>query len=60
LRYAGVIGGSEVEVRGTGTVIVSESDLKDQLVINTGDAVVVIRLAKGAMKKAAEDRDRDH
>ena len=59
LRYAGVIGGSEVEVRGTGSVIVSESDLKDQLVINTGDAVVVIRLAKGATKKAAEERDRD-
>lgn len=45
LRYAGVIGGTEVEVRGTGSVIVSESDPKDQLVINTGESVVIIRVA---------------
>jgi hypothetical protein len=43
LRYAGVIGGAEVEVRGPGNVIVSESDSRNEVVINTGESVVVIR-----------------
>lgn len=56
LRYAGVIGGTEVEVRGPGSVIVSENDLKDELVINTGEAVVVIRVTEGLLKKARDKR----
>jgi hypothetical protein len=53
LRYAGVINGTEVEVRGPGSVIVSESDAKNELVINTGDAVVVIRVPEGLLKGTA-------
>ena len=45
LRYAGVIGGAEIEVRGPGTVIVSENNSRSELVINTGESVVVIRAA---------------
>jgi membrane-associated protease RseP (regulator of RpoE activity) len=55
LRYAGVIGGTEVEVRGPGSVIVIESDHRDELVINTGEAVVVIRVP-GVVPKKAGDR----
>ncbi len=54
LRYAGVIGGTEVEVRGTGSVIVSESDDKDELVINTGESVVVIRVPAGLLRRSGE------
>ncbi len=53
LRYAGVIGGTEVEVRGPGSIIVSETDEKDELVINTGESVVVIRLSDLGRKRAA-------
>jgi hypothetical protein len=56
LRYAGVIGGTEVEVRGPGSVIVSESDVRDELVINTGDAVVVIRVPDGMVKKRVDKK----
>lgn len=54
LRYAGVIGGTEVEVRGPGSVIVSETEGKDELVINTGESVVVIRLADVVRKRSRE------
>ena len=54
LRYSGVIGGTEVEVRGPGSVIVSETDDKDELVINTGESVVVIRLADLKRKRSGE------
>ena len=53
LRYAGVIGSTEVEVRG-GAVVVSESDEKDQLIINTGESVIVIRLSDLARKRTPE------
>lgn len=51
LRYAGVIGSTEVEVRGPGSIVVSESDAKDELVINTGESVVLIRLSDPARKR---------
>lgn len=54
LRYAGVIGGTEVEVRGPGSVIVSETDGRDELVITTGESVVVIRVPEGARKGAKQ------
>ena len=54
LRYAGVIGGTEIEVRGPGSVIVSESDEKDELVINTGESVVTIRVADLKRKRSGE------
>ena len=54
LRYAGVIGGTEVEVRGPGSVIVSENDGKDELVISTGESVVVIRVPAGLLKRSGE------
>lgn len=57
LRYAGVIGGTEVEVRGPGSVVVSETDAKDELVINTGDAVVHIRLAD--LRKRSEEKPKE-
>ena len=43
LRYAGAVGGSEVEVRGLGTVIVDDSG--DEIVITTRDATIRIRPA---------------
>jgi PDZ domain-containing protein len=49
LRYAGAVGGSEVEVRGLGTVIVDDSG--DEIVITTRDATIRIRPA--AMPAAA-------
>ena len=54
LRYAGVIGNAEVEVRGPGSVIVSETGEKDELIINTGESVVVIRLADIVRKRSGE------
>jgi hypothetical protein len=41
LRYAGSVGGSEVEVRGLGNVVVDDSG--DEIVITTRDAVIHIR-----------------
>ena len=55
LRYAGVIGGTEVEVRGPGSVIVTETDGRDELVINTGESIVVIRVPE-SMRKASGDK----
>lgn len=43
LRYAGVIGATEVEVRSPASVVVSEGDNKDELIINIGESVIVIR-----------------
>jgi hypothetical protein len=54
LRYAGVIGGSEVEVRGPGSVIVSESEDKGEVVINIGESVVVIRAPEARARRAAD------
>jgi len=51
LRFAGVIGGTEVEVRGAGPVVVSESDEKDELIINTGESIVVIRVPESMRKR---------
>lgn len=53
LRYAGVIGSTEVEVRGPGSIVVSESDEKDQLIINTGESVILLRLSDLARKEKA-------
>jgi membrane-associated protease RseP (regulator of RpoE activity) len=52
LRYAGAVGGSEVEVRGLGTVIVDDSG--DEIVITTRDATIRIRPA--AMPAAAPQK----
>ena len=41
LRYAGAVGGSEVEVRGLGNVVVDDSG--DEIVITTRDATIRIR-----------------
>lgn len=43
LRYAGSVGGSEVEVRGLGNVVVDESS--DEVVITTRDATIRIKRA---------------
>lgn len=43
LRYAGVIGATEVEVRSPASVVVSEDENKDELIINIGESVIVIR-----------------
>ena len=45
LRYEGTIGGSEVEVRGSGAVVVTE-DAEDEIVITTPDATIHIRTKK--------------
>src|SRR5262249_53779840 len=60
LRYAGVIGGAEVGVRGAGTVIVSENDAKNEVVINTGESVIVIRASdlERALQKAKDAEKR--
>jgi membrane-associated protease RseP (regulator of RpoE activity) len=43
LRWAGAVGGSEVEVRGLGNVVVEDGG--DEIVIRTGDATIRIRPA---------------
>ena len=43
LRYAGAVGGSEVEVRGLENVVVDDSG--DEIVITTRDATIRIRKA---------------
>ena len=43
LRYAGVVGGSEIEVRGLGNVVVDDDG--DEIVITTRDATIRIRPA---------------
>jgi hypothetical protein len=57
LRYAGVIGGTEVEVRGPGSIVVSETDEKDELVINTGESVVTIRLTDVVRKRTTTNQN---
>jgi len=54
LRYAGVIGGAEVEVRGPGSVIVNEIDNKNELVINIGESVVRIRVPETMPKQKGD------
>jgi hypothetical protein len=46
LRYEGTIGGSDVEVRGSGAVVVSEEPGDQELLITTPDATIRIRKAK--------------
>ena len=45
LRYEGTIAGSQVEVRGSGAVVVTEDD-EDEIVITTPDATIRIRKTK--------------
>jgi hypothetical protein len=52
LRYAGVIGGSEIEVRGPGSVVVTEAEDKGELVINIGESVVVIRAPEARARRS--------
>lgn len=52
-RYAGVIGGSEVEVRGPDAVIVNSDGA--EMVINVGETVVKIRVPDPPRKRAAPD-----
>jgi pantothenate kinase len=56
LRYAGVVGDAEVEVRGSSRVLISESPEKDRVVINLGESVVVIQLAGHTPKKKADSQ----
>ena len=53
LRYAGVIGGAEVEVRGPSSVIVSENG-EDEMVITVGESMVRIRVPNSPRKRTAE------
>jgi membrane-associated protease RseP (regulator of RpoE activity) len=43
LRYQGSIGGSEVEVRGSASIVVSEDEGDEELTITTPDATIHIR-----------------
>lgn len=56
LRYAGVIGGAEVEVRGPGSIIVSQNEDKEELVINTGESIVVIRVPETTRKRSEQKK----
>ena len=58
LRYAGVVGSTEVEVRGNNPVIVSESENKNEVVINLGESVVVVRVADGTAR-VLKKKDKD-
>lgn len=51
LRYAGVVGDTEVEVRGNSAVIVSETVDRDRLVIRLGESVVTIQAPKEKSKR---------
>jgi hypothetical protein len=46
LRYEGTVGGSRVEVRGAGSVVVSEESGGDEIVITTSDATIRIQKSK--------------
>jgi hypothetical protein len=50
LRYAGAVGGSEIEVRGLENVVVDDSG--DEIVITTRDATIRIRKAAAAAPEA--------
>lgn len=54
LRYAGAVGGSDVEVRGMGNVVVDESG--EELVITTRDATIRIRPNGKVVVKKAEPK----
>lgn len=56
LRYSGSVGGSDVEVRGLGNVVVDESG--DEVVITTRDAV--IRIRPGEKTRVERRKVRDH
>ena len=51
LRYAGAVGGSEVEVRGLENVVVDDNG--DEIVITTRDATIRIKKAAATAPKAA-------
>jgi hypothetical protein len=52
LRYAGSVGGSDVEVRGLGNVVVDDGG--DEIVITTRDATIRIRPGGKATTTAAK------
>jgi membrane-associated protease RseP (regulator of RpoE activity) len=52
LRYAGEVGGSDVEVRGLGNVVVDDSG--DEIVITTPDATIRIRPSATVPPKGVE------
>jgi hypothetical protein len=52
LRYAGAVGGSEVEVRGLENVVVDDS--KDEIVITTRDATIRIKKAAATAPKPSK------
>jgi membrane-associated protease RseP (regulator of RpoE activity) len=54
LRYAGTVGDAKIEVRGSGSVIVSETRAKNKVVINLGESVVVVQLADTAPKEKGD------
>jgi hypothetical protein len=56
LRYAGTVGGADVEVRGAASVVVTEGDQPGELVITTGDAVVRIRAQQIAKESPGRRR----
>jgi PDZ domain-containing protein len=53
LRYAGVIGDAEVEVRGPSSVIVSQTG-DNEMVITVGESVVRIHVPDSARKRTAD------
>jgi hypothetical protein len=57
LRYAGTVGGSDVEVRGLGNVVVDDSG--DEIVITTPDATIHIRPSAGGSAPAAKRKHQD-
>ena len=54
LRYAGTVGDTKIEVRGSGSVIVSETRAKNKVVINLGESVVVVQLADTSPKEKGD------
>ncbi|MGH7732092.1 MAG: PDZ domain-containing protein, partial [Candidatus Eiseniibacteriota bacterium] len=54
LRYAGMVGATEVEVRGPSSVIVSEAADNEELVINVGETVIVVRKSDLLGKRRGE------
>jgi hypothetical protein len=54
LRYAGTVGGSEVEVRGLGNVVVDDGG--EEIVITTRDATIRIKPAAVQPPTPAPDR----
>jgi hypothetical protein len=54
LRYAGGVGGAEVEVRGADNVVVDDDG--DEIVITTRDATIRIKKAAAAAPKASNEK----